>query len=141
MTANSGQADSAARSKKDTKRKESGNNNVLRFREREYQFYGKAIVTDEQAEHIFEKLANESKDPFQSQRTLTQWKDDETHLFQYALFAYMVKHNKYVEDFMLYDWEQIAEIVPTKDAKKCQKRWLFIQKLGGNKTKWTKLED
>ena len=24
------------------------------------------------------------------------------------------------------DWEQIAEIVPTKDAKKCHKRWLFI---------------
>jgi len=35
----------------------------------------------------------------------------------------------------------IAEIVPTKDAKKCYKRWLFIQKLGGNKTKWSKGED
>lgn len=143
MTANSGamgQADSAARSKRDSKRKDTGNN-VLRFRDREYQFYGKAIITDDQAEQIFEKLAGESKDPFQSQRTLTQWKDDETHLFQYALFAYMVKHSKYVEDFMLADWDQVAEIVPTKDAKKCQKRWLFIQKLGGNKTKWTKLED
>jgi len=31
--------------------------------------------------------------------------------------------------------------VPTKDAKKCYKRWLFIQKLGGNKTKWSKKED
>jgi hypothetical protein len=31
--------------------------------------------------------------------------------------------------------------VPTKDAKKCHKRWLFIQKLGGNKTKWSKRED
>ena len=31
--------------------------------------------------------------------------------------------------------------MPTKDAKKCNKRWLFIQKLGGNKTKWTKKED
>jgi len=31
--------------------------------------------------------------------------------------------------------------VPTKDAKKCNKRWLFIQKLGGNKTKWSKKED
>ena len=39
------------------------------------------------------------------------------------------------------DWEQVANIVPTKDSKKCQKRWLFIQKLGGNKTKWTKVED
>ena len=53
----------------------------------------------------------------------------------------MVKNSKYVEDYNDQDWEQIAEIVPTKDAKKCNKRWLFIQKLGGNKTKWTKKED
>jgi hypothetical protein len=90
---------------------------------------------------IFEKLLNEKKDPAQSQRTLTQWKDDETHLFQYGLFAFMVKNSKYVEQFDNQDWEKIAEIVPTKDYKKCHKRWLFIQKLGGNKTKWTKKED
>lgn len=72
---------------------------------------------------------------------MTQWKDDETHLFQYGLFAYMVKNSKFVEDFDDNDWEQIAEIVPTKDARKCHKRWLFIQKLGGNKTKWTAQED
>ena len=53
----------------------------------------------------------------------------------------MVKKQKFVEDFNDQDWEQIAEIVPTKDAKKCNKRWLFIQKLGGNKTKWSKKED
>lgn len=53
----------------------------------------------------------------------------------------MVKNSKFVEDFTDQDWEQIAEIVPTKDAKKCTKRWLFIQKLGGNKTKWSKKED
>ena len=53
----------------------------------------------------------------------------------------MVKNQKYVEDLVEADWEKIAEIVPTKDAKKCQKRWLFIQKLGGNKTKWSKKED
>ena len=53
----------------------------------------------------------------------------------------MVKNSKFVEEFNDQDWEQIAEIVPTKDAKKCNKRWLFIQKLGGNKTKWSKKED
>ena len=53
----------------------------------------------------------------------------------------MVKNQRFVEDFNDQDWEQIAEIVPTKDAKKCHKRWLFIQKLGGNKTKWSKKED
>ena len=53
----------------------------------------------------------------------------------------MVKNQKFVEDFNDQDWEQIAEIVPTKDHKKCNKRWLFIQKLGGNKTKWSKKED
>ena len=53
----------------------------------------------------------------------------------------MVKNNKYVENFNDQDWEQIAEIVPTKESKKCFKRWLFIQKLGGNKTKWSKNED
>ena len=90
---------------------------------------------------IFDKLINEKKDPQQSQRTITQWKDDETHLFQYGLFAYMVKKEKFVEDFNDDDWQQIAEIVPTKDSKKCQKRWLFIQKLGGNKTKWQAKED
>ena len=90
---------------------------------------------------IFDKLLKEQKDPTQSLRTLTQWKDDETHLFQYGLFAFVVKNSKYVEDFDDNDWEQIAEIVPTKDAKKCHKRWLFIQKLGGNKIKWTNQED
>jgi len=53
----------------------------------------------------------------------------------------MVKHDKYVEDFQDRDWQKIAEIVPTKDIKKCKKRWLFIQQLGGNKTKWTAEED
>lgn len=53
----------------------------------------------------------------------------------------MVKNEKFVEELTDADWEKISEIVPTKDAKKCQKRWLFIQKLGGNKTKWTKKED
>lgn len=53
----------------------------------------------------------------------------------------MVKNQKFVEEFSDQDWESIAEIVPTKDAKKCHKRWLFIQKLGGNKTKWSKKED
>ena len=72
---------------------------------------------------------------------MTQWKNDETHLFQYGLFAFMVKADKYVEDFTPQDWEKIAEIVPSKDARKCQKRWLFLQKLGGNKTKWTPEED
>ena len=117
------------------------NPNVIKFRDREYQFYGKGIISDEQAMEIFDKLLKERQDPCQSQRTLTQWKDDETHLFQYGLFAYMVKNNKYVENFNDQDWEQLAEIVPTKDAKKCFKRWLFIQKLGGNKTKWSKKED
>lgn len=90
---------------------------------------------------IFEKLLIEQKDPTQSQRTLTQWKDDETHLFQYGLFAFLVKNDKFVEELTDQDWEKISEIVPTKDATKCKKRWLFIQKLGGNKTKWTKKED
>jgi hypothetical protein len=45
--------------------------NVIRFRDREYQFYGKGIISDEQAMEIFDKLLNEKKDPAQSQRTLT----------------------------------------------------------------------
>jgi hypothetical protein len=37
--------------------------NVIRFRDREYQFYGKGIISDEQAMEIFDKLLNEKKDP------------------------------------------------------------------------------
>ena len=73
--------------------------NIIKFRDREYQFYGRGIISDEHAMDIFEKLLNERNDPAQSQRTLTQWKDDETHLFQYGLFAFMVKNGKFVEDF------------------------------------------
>lgn len=40
--------------------------NVIRFRDREYQFYGKGIISDEQAMEIFDKLLNEKKDPAQS---------------------------------------------------------------------------
>ena len=90
---------------------------------------------------IYEKLDNEKKDPKSSKRTQAQWKDDETQIFQYGLFAFMVKHDIFVEDFTDNEWEQIAEIVPTKDAKKCEKRWLFIQKLSGNKNKWSDEED
>lgn len=53
----------------------------------------------------------------------------------------MVKNQVFVEDFSARDWEKLAEIVPTKDAKKCQKRWLFIQKQSGNKNKWSNHED
>ena len=40
-----------------------GTENVIRFRDHEYQFYGKGIISDEQAMEIFEKLLNEQKDP------------------------------------------------------------------------------
>ena len=53
----------------------------------------------------------------------------------------MVKNDIFVEELNDQDWEKISEIIPTKDASKCKKRWLFIQKLGGNKTKWAKKED
>jgi len=46
-----------------------------------------------------------------------------------------------VETFTDKDWEKIAEVIPTKDASKCKKRWLFIQKLKGNKNKWSPKED
>jgi len=38
----------------------------------------------------------------------------------------MVKHDTLVENFTMKEWESIAEIIPTKDAKKCEKRWMFI---------------
>lgn len=41
----------------------SKSDNVIRFRDREYQFYGKGIISDEQAMEIFDKLLNEKKDP------------------------------------------------------------------------------
>lgn len=45
--------------------------NVIRFKDKEYQFYGKGIISDEQAMEIFDKLLKEQKDPTQSLRTLT----------------------------------------------------------------------
>jgi len=32
---------------------------VIRFKDREYQFYGKGIISDEQAMEIFDKLLKE----------------------------------------------------------------------------------
>ena len=37
--------------------------NIIRYKDREYQFYGKGIISDEQAMEIFDKLLNEKKDP------------------------------------------------------------------------------
>jgi hypothetical protein len=37
--------------------------NVIIFRNREYQFYGKGIISDEQAIEIFDKLLKEKNDP------------------------------------------------------------------------------
>ena len=39
-----------------------GTENVIRFKDHEYQFYGKGIISDEQAIEIFEKLTNEQQD-------------------------------------------------------------------------------
>ena len=36
-----------------------GLENVIRFKDREYQFYGKGIISDEQAMEIFDKLLKE----------------------------------------------------------------------------------
>lgn len=114
---------------------------MIKYKDRQYYLIGNGIISDEQAIEIYEKLMNEKMHPKQCKRTQSQWKDDETQLFQYGLFAFMVKHDIFVENFTIREWEKIAEIVPTKDAKKCEKRWLFIQKLSGNKTKWTNHED
>jgi hypothetical protein len=53
----------------------------------------------------------------------------------------MSKNKKYIEDFDSKDWEQVSKKIPTKNASKCYKRWLFIQKIRGNKNKWTSVED
>lgn len=39
------------------------NNNIIRFKNREYQFFGNGIISDEQAMEIYEKLLQEQKDP------------------------------------------------------------------------------
>jgi hypothetical protein len=40
-----------------------GSDNVIIFRDKEYQFYGKGIISDEQAIKIFDKLLKEKNDP------------------------------------------------------------------------------
>ena len=76
-----------------------------------------------------------------AQRNTSSWRDDETHLLQWSIFTYALQKNKAIEQFGSSDWANVAEFIPTRDQIKCFKRWLFIQKLGGNKSQWTKRED
>lgn len=62
-------------------------------------------------------------------------------MLQWSIFTYALQKSKAIEEFDENDWSNIAEFVPTRDKIKCLKRWLFIQKLGGNKTNWSKKED
>jgi Myb-like DNA-binding domain len=57
------------------------------------------------------------------------------------VFTYALQKHRYIEDFKESDWLSIAEFIPTRDHHKCLKRWLFIQKLGGNKLQWSARED
>lgn len=57
------------------------------------------------------------------------------------MFTYALQKNISIEEFNETDWANVAEFIPTRDRIKCLKRWLFIQKLGGNKSQWTKKED
>jgi hypothetical protein len=41
----------------------SAGHNLIKFKDREYQFYGKGIISDEQAMEIFDKLLKEKQDP------------------------------------------------------------------------------
>lgn len=46
--------------------KKAAQENIIKFRDKEYQFYGKGIISDECAMEIFEKLLTEKNDPAQS---------------------------------------------------------------------------
>lgn len=109
---------------------------------REYHLYGDQIISDQDANQIYEKLLTEVKNGNVSKsmdiksskaNNTKSWKDDETQLLQWSVFCYAVQKNKLIEEFDETDWENIAEFIPTRDSFKCLKRWLFIQKLGGNK--------
>jgi len=102
--------------------------------EREYHIFGEKIINDVEASPIYEKLL---KEPAQS----ASWREDETNLLQWSVFTYGMQKKKYIEDFKEDDWKNIAQFIPTKDHNKCLKRWLFIQRLGGNKLKWSAQED
>jgi hypothetical protein len=36
---------------------------------------------------------------------LSQWKEEETHIFQYGLFTFAFEKNMMIEDFTDQDWE------------------------------------
>jgi hypothetical protein len=60
---------------------------------------------------------------------------------QWSVFNYAIQKNKNIEAFDEQDWINIAQFIPSRDQNKCIKRWLFIQKLGGNKSAWSEKED
>ncbi len=100
------------------------------------------LLNDEEAATSYNKLLEEShSNRDYAQKNTTSWRDDETHLLQWSIFTYALQKSKNIEDFDEVDWTNIAEFIPTRDKIKCLKRWLFIQKLGGNKTHWSKQED
>lgn len=85
--------------------------------------FNNTIIQDHEASNLFDKLEAESKT---KKGVQSNWKDEETHLLQWAVFNYMVKKDMQSKNFVQQDWELIAELVPNKDAKKCQKKWLWI---------------
>ncbi len=79
--------------------------------DREYNIFGDSLISDLEANNIYVKLMNE--------KLTSAWRDDETHLLQWAVFTYAVQHSKYIEDFKDSDWLNISHLVPSRDPLKC----------------------
>lgn len=100
---------------------------VFTLFDREYFISGDKIISDLEANAIFERLLKENRNNSQpASLKQSSWKDDETNLLQWAVFQYALQKKKYVEDFIQEDWVNIGEFIPTKDHHKCLKRWMFI---------------
>eukprot|EP00347_Sterkiella_histriomuscorum_P015833 403355515 len=130
---------------------------AFRFQDKDYNIFGDALLNDYDANQIYSKLLQESRQQNQEnlksshgsgsggvssqKKNSSSWRDDETHLLQWSIFTYALQKNISIEEFTESDWGNVAEFIPTRDKIKCFKRWLFIQKLGGNKSQWTKRQD
>mmetsp|Transcript_15829 Transcript_15829/g.15255 ORF Transcript_15829/g.15255 Transcript_15829/m.15255 type:complete len:179 (-) Transcript_15829:403-939(-) len=120
---------------------------VFRFKGREHIVYGDAVLSDEEAALIFEKLLANTGSGGEGagkkqKKCGSHWEHEEVQILQWSVFTYALQKDRDIETLDQQDWLNIKELVPTKDSKACWKKWAQTQRKEVQvKLGWTQEED
>ncbi len=114
------------------------------------------LITQAEADTIYKRLKAECEsqaalkmlvfvlphEPSQSSsKSKKKWRDDETDLLNWAIDCISKRRGLSPIQLSATDWEDIASLVPGRNASQCKYRWSQSQDKQGTKFPWTQKED